>query len=58
MTWKPIATCPEGKLVMTRIKDADGERNVSPLRRQGRLFYADDVYVYYTPTEWRELEEL
>ncbi len=55
MSWKPIATCPEGKLVMTRIKDADGERNVQPLRKQGRLFYAGDVYVYYTPTEWREL---
>lgn len=55
--WRPINTAPEGKLVMTKIDDADGVRNEQPLRRQGRLFFAPDgVYVYYTPTHWRELD--
>lgn len=56
--WQPIDTAPEGVVVETRLSDASGERNVQPLKRQGRLwFFADgSMYVYYTPTHWRPLE--
>jgi hypothetical protein len=40
--------------VWTKIHDADGERNVQKLLRQGRLWFADGMYVYYTPTHWSE----
>lgn len=52
--WQPISTMPEGREVLTRILDADGERNVQKLKKQGRLFWAGDMYVYYTPTHWAE----
>jgi hypothetical protein len=53
--WHPIATMPEGRAVLTRILDADGERNVQTLRRQGRLFFMPGgMYVYYAPTHWSE----
>lgn len=56
--WMPIETAPEGKPVLTRIFDADGERNVQPLKRQGRLWYFVDgsMYVYYQPTHWKPLK--
>lgn len=38
--WQPIATMPEGVDVLTRILDKDGERNVQPLTRRGRLYWA------------------
>lgn len=44
---------PEGREVETKIDDADGERNVQRLRRQGSLWFAGDVYVYYRPTHWQ-----
>jgi hypothetical protein len=44
----------DGMTVWTKIHDADGERNVQKLRRQGRLWFADGMYVYYTPTHWSE----
>ena len=47
---------PEGETVNTKIDDSKGERNVQPLKRRGRLWFFDDdsMYVYYTPTHWRE----
>lgn len=58
MRWfTPISTAPEGVTLMTKIDDANGERNIAPLRRSGRLWFYPDgsMYVYYTPTHWREL---
>lgn len=56
--WRPIETAPEDVLVETKNDDKDGVRNVQKLRRSGRLWFIDGaaVYVYYTPTHWRELE--
>lgn len=54
--WRPISTCPQDRLVMTKIDDKDGARNEQPLRLSGRLFFAGDMYVYYTPTHWREMD--
>ena len=52
--WQPIETAPEGVEVWTKIDDKRGERNVQTLRREGRLWFGGDVYVYYAPTHWRE----
>jgi hypothetical protein len=47
---------PDGQRVETKIDDENGCRNVQPLTRNGRLWYASDSnYVYYTPTHWRTL---
>lgn len=51
----------EGQMVETKIDDDKGERNVQGLVRQGRLWFTgtdgNAMYVYYTPTHWRELEK-
>jgi hypothetical protein len=53
--WQPIATMPEGRPVLTRILDADGERNVQVLTRRGRLYWiGGSMYVYYQPTHWAD----
>lgn len=46
----------DGEVVLTKIDDANGERNVQKLLRRGRLwFYPDEsMYEYYTPTHWRD----
>jgi hypothetical protein len=56
--WKPIDSAPDGVEVETMISDTNGQRNVAPLIRQGRLWFIPDksMYVYYTPTHWREIE--
>lgn len=53
--WIPVSRelPPEGHLVETKIDDHHGERNVGKLRRQGRLWFAGGMYVYYEPTHWR-----
>ena len=53
--WQPIGTAPEGESVETAIIDARGQRNTQPMTRSGRLWFAGDMYVYYTPTHWRPL---
>ena len=55
MTWQAIETCPESAVVMTKIDDAQGERNVQTLKKQGNLFWTPDgaMYVYYRPTHWK-----
>lgn len=60
--WQPIETMPEGVKCMTRIFDADGERNIQPLTKRTRepgktapLYWAGEMYVYYEPTHWMAL---
>ena len=46
---------PDGVVVETKLDDERGVRNVQTLRRRGRLwFIPGGMYVYYTPTHWRE----
>lgn len=47
---------PEETVVETKIDDSKGCRNVQKLKRRGRLWFSPDgsMYVYYTPTHWRE----
>lgn len=49
---------PEGEVVMTKIDDGKGVRNVQSLYRQGRLWWfpSGEIYVYYTPTHWKPIE--
>lgn len=47
---------PEGVLVETKIDDAQGVRCVQHLSRSGRLWFAGNMYVYYEPTHWREID--
>ena len=48
---------PERTTVLTKIDDEHGVRNEARLRRSGRLWFFEDgsMYVYYTPTHWRQL---
>ena len=48
---------PEGVEVATKIDDADGCRNEQTLKRRGNLWFFPDesMYVYYTPTHWKEI---
>ncbi len=52
--WQLIESAPSGVLVLTKIDDEKGERNVAKLRRSGRLWFVPDggMYVYYEPTHW------
>ena len=47
---------PEGVIVWTKIDGDEARRYEQRLMRQGRLWYVPDgsMYVYYTPTHWRE----
>lgn len=47
-----------GKVVMTKIDDVEGIRNIQELRRRNNLWFLSDgsMYVYYTPTHWREIK--
>lgn len=51
---------PEGQTVDTKIHDETGERNTQQLKRRGRLwFFPDDsMYVYYTPTHWKDAADI
>ncbi len=57
--WQPIYSAPVNQPVLTKIDDAHGVRNEQPLKRRGRLwFFPDDImYVYYTPTHWKALND-
>lgn len=54
--WNPIATAPDMSEVETTIIDEQGQRNTTTLTRRGRLWFFPDfsMYVYYTPTHWRD----
>lgn len=49
----------EGDKVETKIHDEKGCRNENTLCRQGGLWFLPDfsMYVYYTPTHWRLINE-
>jgi hypothetical protein len=55
MMWQAIDSAPEGEVVLTKIDDREGERNVQKLKRSGRLWFVPDgsIYVYYSPTHWK-----
>ena len=57
MAWIPIDSMPRGSVALIKIDDSNGERNVQKLKRgkEGNLFWTPDgaMYVYYTPTHWR-----
>lgn len=63
--WMPIETAPFGVLVETKIDDEMGPRNEArlwqcrPDERSRPLWWPKDgsMYVYYTPTHWRPLQE-
>ena len=57
--WKVIQTAPENVVVGTIIMDEKGFRNEEALKRRGSLWFVPDgsMYVYYTPTHWRDLYE-
>jgi hypothetical protein len=52
--WKTIDSAPKDAVVLTKIDDSRGERNVQKLKRRGRLWFVPDgsTYVYYSPTHW------
>lgn len=58
MNWTSIKILlpTEGKIVETKISDQNGDRNIQNLQRKGNLWWHEDgsMYVYYTPTHWRE----
>lgn len=47
---------PQGVVLETKIDDGDGVRNEQNLQILGRLWFFPDgsMYVYYTPTHWRQ----
>lgn len=60
--WKPIDTAPYDVVIMTKIDDEHGERNVQTLVKRTRepgktvpMFWYPDgsMYVYYVPTHWK-----
>lgn len=55
--WNSIGSAPEGVVVNTKIDDGRGVRNEQELVRRGRLWFFPDfsMYVYYTPTHWRNV---
>ena len=57
--WKPVRTAPNNRVVETKIDDEKGVRNQQDLKRQDNLWFYPDgsMYVYYTPTHWRERAE-
>lgn len=57
MMWKSAHTAPNKAVVMTKIDDENGIRNKAPLMRDGNLWWYPDrsMYVYYTPTHWKEM---
>lgn len=57
--WKPSHEAPDKKIVMTKIDDKNGVRNEGALYKNKNLWYIPDgsLYVYYTPTHYRELTE-
>lgn len=43
---------------MTKIDDARGVRNEQAMVRERQLWFAGEMYVYYSPTHWRPLTEI
>ncbi len=57
--WKKCADRlpPIDLVIMTKIDDGNGIRDVQELKFNGRLWFIPDgsMYVYYTPTHWSYL---
>jgi hypothetical protein len=57
--WIPVTSIKpiENRLVETKIDDRNGCRNVATLKYGKNMWWHPDMsmYVYYTPTHWREL---
>lgn len=52
---------PEGIVVQTKIDDEQGCRNEQSLVRHGALWFFPsrrEMYVYYTPTHWKPVENV
>lgn len=45
----------EGKIIDTKVEDFSGGHNFQKLKLVGKLWFEPDgsMYVYYTPTHWR-----
>ena len=58
-TWIPCSKLlpPELLAVETKIEDDNGVRNEQPLKFWRNLWWLPNMtmYVYFTPTHWREL---
>jgi len=58
--WKEISKVipPNNKVINTKIDDEHGVRNVQELKKVNNMWYLpdDSMYVYYTPTHWKEIE--
>ena len=54
--WQLISTAAENQVVLTKIDDEKGVRNVQELKRLRNLWFFPDgsMYVYYTPTHWNQ----
>lgn len=56
--WIPLSErLPDERVIVdTKIDDKDGCRNEQQLQYHNRLWWFpdDSMYVYYTPTHWRE----
>ena len=57
--WRSCKTDPPppNVVVLTKIHDENGLRNVTKLHHRNRLWWFPDgsIYVYYVPTHWRPL---
>lgn len=53
--WQTVETAPEGVVVEVKIDDANGCRNECTLVLRRCLWWVPDgsMYVYWTPTHWR-----
>lgn len=60
--WNTIDSAPADELVLTKIDDGRGERNVQRMTRRGHLWWIgrgkSAMYVYYVPTHWARTKPL
>lgn len=58
-SWKRVEEFPppSGVEVLARIDDGEKCRNQQVLMRSGAVWWANNMYVYYTPTHWRPIEK-
>lgn len=57
--WQPAQTAPVDQVVLTKIDDGKGLRNIAPLiLHKNRWCFADmSMYVYYNPTHWKPIPD-
>lgn len=58
--WIDCKSClpRQGVVVWTKIDDEKGPRNIGKLKLISKLWFVEDgsMYVYYTPTHWKEVD--